>query len=297
MILPRVSSPSGGRGVLLAMVLAVVAHTASAEILIKDGEEIGFLGDSITAFGWGNPAGYVKLVVAGLKANGVNVDPAPAGIGGHKSNNLLNRLDRDVLSKKPRWMTLSCGVNDVMQGKKGVPLNAAQAAATIYEKSIPSEPEKGTFEANITQIVDRAQAAGVKVIILTTTVIKEDLSSRENQMLVPYNDFLRRLAIERQLPLADLNALFREKIKAANQPKKNVFTTDGVHMNTEGNKLMAIGVLRAMGLDDDQIQRAREAWLPLETLEAEIAKRAAEAKARLDAEKAARDAALVAPAK
>lgn len=282
---------------ILAVALAAATHTARAEILIKDGEEIGFLGDSITAFGWGNPAGYVKLVVAGLKANGVNVDPVPAGIGGHKSNNLLNRLDRDVLSKKPQWMTLSCGVNDVLQGKRGVPLNDAQATATIYEKSIPSEPEKGTFEANITQIVERAQAAGVKVIILTTTVIKEDLASRENQQLVPYNDFLRRLAIERQLPLADLNALFREKIKAANQPKKNVFTTDGVHMNTEGNKLMAVGVLKALGLDDDQIQRAREAWLPLETLEAEIAKRAAEAKARLDAERAARDAALVAPAK
>jgi len=297
MIPPRVSSNSGWRGVVWAVVLALAAHTASAEILIKNGEEVGFLGDSITASGWGNPAGYVKLVVAGLAANGVKIEPAPAGIGGHKSNNLLNRLDRDVLSKKPQWMTLSCGVNDVLQGKKGVPLNDAQAAATNYEKSIPSEPEKGTFESNITQIVDRAQAAGVKVIILTTTVIKEDLASRENQQLVPYNDFLRRLAIERQLPLADLNALFREKIKAANQPKKNVFTTDGVHMNTEGNKLMAIGVLRTMGLDDDQIQRAREAWLPLETLEAEIAKRAAEAKARLDAEKAARDAAIVAPAK
>jgi len=83
---------------LAGTLLLGIAHSASAEILVRTGEKVSFLGDSITAFGWGNPAGYVKLIVAGLAANGVKVDAAPAGIGGHKSNNLLNRLDRDVLS-------------------------------------------------------------------------------------------------------------------------------------------------------------------------------------------------------
>ena len=58
----------------------------------------------------------MKLVIAGLAANGVEVEAAPAGIGGHKSNDMLARLERDVLSKKPQWMTLSCGVNDVWHG-------------------------------------------------------------------------------------------------------------------------------------------------------------------------------------
>ena len=70
-----------------------------------------------------------------------------AGISGHKSNQMLERLERDVLSKKPDWMTLSCGVNDVWHGAKGVAL-----------------PE---YQKNITEIVDKAQAANVKVIILT----------------------------------------------------------------------------------------------------------------------------------
>jgi lysophospholipase L1-like esterase len=281
---------------LAASVFASV-HTASAEILVKSGERIGFLGDSITAGGWGNPAGYVKLIVAGLAANDVKVDPAPAGIGGHKSNNMLERLDRDVLSKKPQWMTLSCGVNDVWHGKTGVPLDDAQAAAMVYEKRSPSEPDKGTYQKNITQIVERAQAAGVKVVLLTATVIREDLGNEENKKLAPYNDFLRQLAKEKQLPLADLNALFQERIQAANQPGKNVFTTDGVHMNTEGNKLMATGVLQAFGLDATQIKKAQEAWVPLEAQAAEAAKKAAEAKAKADAEKAAQAAGTVPPAK
>jgi len=281
----------------LAISLAAFVQTASAEIAVKNGERIGFLGNSITAAGWGNPAGYAKLIVAGLAANGVTVEPAPAGIGGHKSNQMLERLDRDVLSKKPQWMTLSCGVNDVWHGLKGVPLDAAQAAAAVYEKRTPSEPEKGTYKQNITQIVETAEAAGVKVVILTATVIKEDLGNEENKKLAPYNDFLRRLAKEKNLRLADLNAVFQERIKAANQPGKNAFTSDGVHMNTEGNKLMATGVLQALGFDAAELKKAQEAWKPLEAEAADTARRAAEAKARKPAAKPTNAPAIAAPAK
>ncbi len=258
---------------------------------------MAFLGDSITARGWATPAGYVKLIVAGLAANGVEVTPVPAGISGHKSNDMLARLDRDVLSKKPQWMTLSCGVNDVWHGKTGVPLDDAQAAAQTYEKRSATEPEKGTYEKNITQIVDQAQAAGVKVVLLTATVIQEDLAGADNKKLAPYNDFLRKLAKEKHLPLADVNAMCQERIKAANQPGKKVLTVDGVHMDTEGNKIMATGMLQAFGLDAAQMKKAEEAWLPLETKAAEEAKKAAEAKAKAAAEKAAAaKAATAAPA-
>src|SRR5688572_21158714 len=70
---------------LPALLLTVTLATASADLAIKSGEKIGFLGDSITQQGWGSPQGYVKLVVAGLEANGVKVEPIPAGISGHKS--------------------------------------------------------------------------------------------------------------------------------------------------------------------------------------------------------------------
>jgi len=271
--------------VVLVSLLCASVEADAGEILIKSGEKVSFLGDSITAQGWGNPAGYVKLIVAGLAANGVDIDVAPAGIGGHKSNDMLARLERDVLSKKPQWMTLSCGVNDVWHGDKGVPLDDAQAAAQTYVKRSPGEPDKGTFKKNIAQIVEQAQAAGVKVVILTATVIHEDLKSPENAKLAPYNDFLRQLAREKGLPLADLNAIFQEKIKVANQPGKNVFTMDGVHMNTEGNKVMAIGVLQAVGLDLEQITKAQMAWKPMEAEAVEEAKKVAAAK--VAAEKAA----------
>jgi hypothetical protein len=54
--------------------------------------------------------------------------------------------------------------------------------------------------------------------------------------------------------------MFQERIKAANTPDKKILTSDGVHMNSAGNEVMAEGVLRAFGLRDAEIAKAKEAW-------------------------------------
>ncbi len=265
-----------------AIFTAMFVQTAAAEIAVKSGDKVAFLGDSITAGGWGSPAGYVRLVMAGLAANGVKAEPVPAGIGGHKSNDMLARLERDVLSKKPQWMTLSCGVNDVWHGKRGVPLDDAAAAVEgAYDEKVA---ERGTYKKNMAEIVAKAQAAGAKVVLLTATVIHENLESPENAKLAPFNEYLRVLAKEKKLPLADLNAMFHERIKAENKPGQKVLTGDGVHMNIEGNKLMATGVLQAFGLDAAQMAKARGSWVALEEEAAAKAKADAEAKAKKAAE-------------
>ena len=284
------------RTVLTAAAITVfgILPRASAEIAVKSGDKIAFLGDSITAGGWSNPAGYVRLVIAGLDANGIKAEPVPAGISGHKSDQMLARLDKDVLSKKPQWMTLSCGVNDVWHGKRGVPLDDAAAAKPgEYDEKVT---DRGTYKKNITAIIENATKAGAKPVILTATVIHEDLGNAENARLAPYNDFLRALAKSKHFPLADLNALFRERIQKENKPGTKILTGDGVHMNGEGNKLMAIGVLQAFGLNAAQIEKARASWPALEAAAAEAAKKAADAKAAAAAAKAKADAAKGQPA-
>ena len=76
--------------VLIVMMLAAIS--ARAEIVIKSGAKVAFLGDSITAQGWTSPHGYVQLVTAGLACNGVKIVPVPAGVGGHTSKDMLARL-------------------------------------------------------------------------------------------------------------------------------------------------------------------------------------------------------------
>lgn len=217
-----------------------VDRVGAAEIAVKNGEKIAFMGDSITQAG-AKPGGYVQLVIAGLKANGIDATAIPAGISGHKSNQMLARLEKDVISKKPDWMTLSCGVNDVWHGAKGVPLDQ--------------------YKENITKIVDQCQAAGIKVMLLTATMIGEDALNANNLKLAPYNAFLVELAKEKGCLLADLNAEMQTKLKAAGPERKDkMLTSDGVHMNPAGNRMMAAGVLRGFGLSEEQIEKARESW-------------------------------------
>ena len=221
----------------VAIGMIVSAPVRAAEIAVKDGQKIAFMGDSITQAGAG-PTGYVTLVMRALEANGVKATSIPAGISGHKSNDMLGRLDNDVLNKKPDWMTLSCGVNDVWHGANGVPLDQ--------------------YKKNITAIVEKCQAAGVKVMILTSTMIGEDQPNENNQKLIAYNDFLRTLAKEKNCLLADLNADMQAAITKAGPDKKgNLLTADGVHMNRAGDVMMATGVLKAFGLSAEQIAKAR----------------------------------------
>lgn len=228
---------------LVPVAFALGLLSAHAEILVKDGQKIAFMGDSITAGGWGSSGGYVKLVVAGLEANGVKVTPIPAGISGHKSDQMLARLKKDALDKQPNWMTLSCGVNDVWHGARGIPLDQ--------------------YKQNISAILDQCAAAGTKVVVLTATVIGEELDNDNNKKLAPYNEFLRNLARERKAPLADLYGMCEAAIKATpNTTGKpgRLLTSDGVHMAPAGDQLMARGVLQAFGLDAAQLKKAEAAW-------------------------------------
>lgn len=212
-----------------------------AQILVKPGESIAFLGDSITQFGAQAPGGYVRLVESGLAAQGIKITAIPAGLSGNKSNDMLARLDRDVLSKKPTWITLSCGVNDVMHGARGVELEA--------------------YKANITAILDRCQQAGVKVVILTATQIGLPVTNPENVKLAGYNAFLRETATARGLPLADLNAaMVAEQASLEKAGVKRALTGDGVHMNLYGNLVMAKGVLATFGLNDRQLAAVQTKW-------------------------------------
>ncbi len=224
---------------LAAIAASMLAFAASAAepVIVKEGDKIAFLGDSITQHG-NSPAGYVNLVMKGLEVVGVPAIKIAAGYSGNRSDHMRGRLQRDVLDKRPQWMTLSCGVNDVLS-------------------SLPLD----TYKANISNILDRCAEAGVKVIVLTATMIGEDPNNANNQKLAAYNDFLRSEAAARNLTLADLNAQMQELLKTYPPERKgNKLTTDGVHMVWDGNRMMARGILLALGVSKGKIPEIEAAW-------------------------------------
>jgi lysophospholipase L1-like esterase len=208
----------------------------------KDGETLVFLGDSITEMGK-QPEGYVSLFRLFCDANGYKATIINAGIGGHKSNDMLARLEKDVLSHKPTWVSISCGVNDVwhsfMENHKGVDL-----------------PD---YQKNMTEIVDRCLQSGARVVLLTATPILEKIDNPENQKLSDYNEFLRKLAKEKKIILCDLNQSFLSLYKKK-ENDKNLLTTDGVHMNPQGNRVMATEILKSLGATERELAEATKQW-------------------------------------
>lgn len=230
---------------LLVCGLALVSGVDAGEVLVKSGDTIAFFGDSITQRGANGSAGFINMVISGLKAAGVDAKPLPAGINGQKTDQLLSRLERDVIARKPVWMVLNCGVSDVWLGDRGTPLEQ--------------------FKENVEAIVLKARQAGIQVVITTATMISEDANADNNRKLAAYNEFLRSLARRNNLPLADVNIDMTAEVDTYLAEGKasvgNFLTTDGVHLNVRGNMMMARGILRAFGLEAQKVSAAQKGWL------------------------------------
>ena len=227
---------------LFTMLLALIGPApkdAPQELILKPGDQIVAIGDSITQGG-----GYLKQTDAALAAlypdlklpKIINV-----GISGQKAEDLVKRFDKDVVQKKPAVVTISIGINDVWHRLK----------APHDEKIL------ATYKENVTKMVDMAQAAGIKVIILTPTVIQEDVATEGNKRLVMYVDAEKEIAKEKKATLIDLHQMFLDALqKKPADVKGNWLTGDGVHMKPAGNALMAIGVLRGLGVQDEKLKAA-----------------------------------------
>lgn len=202
--------------------------------LVKPGDRISFMGDSITQQG-----GYVRLVDFVLKTACPDLRLPPfvnTGVSGQKAENMEPRFEKDMkLADKPAWTFISVGINDVWH-RAGQPHDPAVLAA---------------YKENVSKMVDKAQTAGAKAVLLTPTVIQEDVGSEGNKRLVMYVEAMKSVAAERKCELVNLHDLFLKAI--AKKPATLKLTTDGVHMGPYGDAIMAIGVLRALGVPDAAI--------------------------------------------
>ena len=218
----------------------IASGNPDSQLVIKNGDSIAFMGDSLTQLGYVHkPNGYIHLVMEGLKIAGVDAIAIPAGIGGNTTEHMLARLDRDVISKKPTWMTLNSGINDSPR------LNLEQ------------------FSANLSKIVDRASAAGIKVILITTTIgAGESLVSPETLKRQTFAEAFKMLGKERNLIVVDMNTVMARELAVRKQDGVQglKLTYDGTHLNGLGNQIMAAEILRAMGVSESDISELRKRW-------------------------------------
>jgi len=242
---------------VLLLLVAAASVAYGGEIVVKNGETIAFLGDSITAGGAAH-GNYCRLVIHGLKSKGIRTTGVFAGVPGNKSSDMLLRLD-GVLKQKPDHLFLACGVNDIWHG-------AVDVRIGVFK---PPHEGMGVdlehYKIYVSQILDRCGKAGVKVILSTITPIKEDPEFKLNRISEKYNAFLYEEAESRELPIARLNEEMFARIaeihaKDAAAGRGNVLTSDGVHPTTPGHQVMAKGILRAMGFSEEELHALGKEW-------------------------------------
>ena len=198
------------------------------------------LGDSITQFGDG-PNGYVGLLrgyLAQVSAPN-SIEVLNAGVSGNTSNDELGRFDQDVMQKKPDLLTISVGVNDVWHGFDN----------THPQGGGPNGVPLGLYRANVETMVRAAQKAGVVVVILSPTVIGEDLNDPRNAMLASYIAALQDIARRHKCLFVDFQRPFQTYLdlyRTTTGHTDNLLTVDGVHMNDWGNRFMAATLLTAL---------------------------------------------------
>jgi len=228
------------RTAFVLLLMAVPALAAEPGILIKSGDVIGFMGDSITAQG-NAPNGYIGLTISALKTEGIDAKAIPAGVPGHTLGAMKPRVKPQILDKNANWMTLNCGVNDAR-------LNVT--------------PEE--FKKNLATMVEACEAKKCGVILLTPTPFGEDLDHERNKKVIELVDVMRAYAKEKNLRVADLYAAFTDYYKtplAKGETAGSRLTVDSVHPNQAGQTLMARTLLLTLGVPAKDMPKIESAWL------------------------------------
>ena len=177
---------------------------------------LAFLGDSVTegCFEFENgykestkrpELAYPALLKERIKCeSGHDIVVINAGVGGNFSNQGLERMQADVLDKKPDFCCVMFGLNDATNNKKGL-----QA-----------------YENNIRTILQRLQDNGIEAVLMTPnmlcthkvpgfrgfwwTVHMYYRGLQKKGVMDQYMDVARKVAKELKVPIADVYAQWKK---------------------------------------------------------------------------------------
>jgi acyl-CoA thioesterase-1 len=146
-IMPRSSLPVSASPVrrvrrLLAACLAVVVAIIPAAASAEDALRVLAFGDSLTAgYGLKQGEGFADQLQTAFRNMGRPVTVINAGVSGDTSAGGASRIDW-ALADKPEVVVLELGANDMLRGT-----------------------DPATTRANLAAIIEKAQAAGAKVLL------------------------------------------------------------------------------------------------------------------------------------
>jgi lysophospholipase L1-like esterase len=187
---------------------------------------IVFVGDSITeGAGDDERGGWTRRVEAWLRAG---VRAIHAGISGNTIVDVLQRLDRDVLSHNPNVIVLAIGINDSRQ----YPVDGGRYALSPQD-----------FSTGLVAFATRVKASKAPVFVVGLNPVDETRTGFFEAGMIYASD-AQRLYDETLRSFANDNGyeyIAIEPSFAANGGAQ-ALTTDGLHPNPAGHALIAHAV-------------------------------------------------------
>jgi dipeptidyl aminopeptidase/acylaminoacyl peptidase/lysophospholipase L1-like esterase len=193
------------------------------------GIEIVTLGDSITKGyrpGVRRDETFAAQLESRLNDEGLPVRVTNVGIGGERTDQALARLDRDVIARRPRIVTIMYGTNDSY-------VDAGKTSSRISAEA---------YRDNLRELVRRLRAADIQPVLMTEPRwgLKAGLNGVQEHPNLRLELFLaecRAVAAELEVPLVDHYAHWT----SAEQSGQilGAWTTDQCHPNFTGHRALA----------------------------------------------------------
>lgn len=214
---------------------SIILIVSSCSLMENNKTRVIFLGDSITQQGEDLENGFISLMRQNISQN--NFELIGKGISGNKVSDLLTRYKADVIDLNPDIVFIYIGINDVW-----------------HKYDYGTGTDIDLFETGLRAIISDVKLLNSKIVLCTPTVIGENIGNFElgnkfkdvetmekmNADLDEFSNVVRKLSSEFRTELIDLRKVFMNHI-TKNNPNNDatgILTTDGVHLNDQGNQLI-----------------------------------------------------------
>jgi sialidase-1 len=178
---------------------------------------------------------YADRVAEAIRGIGLSLSVHNAGVPSNTTTNARDRLARDVLVHRPRVVVIQFGLNDAaVDVWKQPPATASRVSLAEYER-------------NLRGMIATLRDKHAKPVLMTTNPTRwtaklrqlygkppyrpEDVDGFDAPVLARYNEAVRTLARQLNVPLVDVHAAFTTK-------EPNKLLLDGMHPNDAGHQLI-----------------------------------------------------------
>ncbi|MFC4596635.1 SGNH/GDSL hydrolase family protein [Cohnella hongkongensis] len=209
------------------------------------GDKLLFIGDSITDCERSRPAGeglfgalgrgYVSLVDSLLQAvyPELGVRVVNMGVSGNTVVDLERRWQEDVLDRKPDWLSIMIGTNDVWRQYD-----------TPFIKEWHVYPDR--YESTLRSLAERTKPHVRQLVLMTPFYLERNRQDAMRRTMDQYGEMVKQVAEETGALFVDTQAAFDAVLK---ELYPATLAWDRVHPTQAGHAVLARAFLNKVGFD------------------------------------------------